>query len=187
LAYAEPSATSPSWNTDPGAGFSAKPTRASGSAAWRATGRFPIKSLERRGRGRHAPAQDQPLLAFPEPPRISARRQGANNADHCGSRPAQRWNFAVRERWRVFVDGGTDILPSGSPGFVLPWPGVGFSFFRAGALGQALRVQCVVLAGAEFRIRSCDLGLRRRQPASALERARRVSQSAAYLWAMSRD
>jgi hypothetical protein len=53
-----------------------------------------------------------------------------------GFGPVLRWNFLEREPWRLFVDGGIDLLQTGSPAFIIPWSQAGYNFFprvRAGA------------------------------------------------------
>ncbi len=57
-----------------------------------------------------------------------------------GVGPVLRWNFLERERWRVFVDGGVDLLANGSPAFIVPWPGMGFNFFPRARAGASWRL-----------------------------------------------
>jgi len=57
-----------------------------------------------------------------------------------GVGPGLRWNFLEREHWRLFADSGVDFLASGSPAFVVPWPGMGFNFFPHAAAGASLRL-----------------------------------------------
>lgn len=57
-----------------------------------------------------------------------------------GFGPVLRWNFMERVHARLFVDGGTDFLQTGSPAFILPWPNAGFNFFSRVRSGVSLRL-----------------------------------------------
>lgn len=57
-----------------------------------------------------------------------------------GFGPALRWNFLEGKHWRVFADAGVDLLQTGSPGYIIPWSGVGYNFFSRGRGGGALRL-----------------------------------------------
>jgi len=51
-----------------------------------------------------------------------------------GFGPVMRWNFLDRERWRLFSDGGVDLLQTGSTAYIIPGKGIGYNFFpRVGA------------------------------------------------------
>jgi hypothetical protein len=54
-----------------------------------------------------------------------------------GFGPLVRWNAFEATRWRLFVDGGAELLQSGSPAFIIPWPGDGYTgLLRAGGGGS---------------------------------------------------
>lgn len=57
-----------------------------------------------------------------------------------GFGPVLRWNFLERKHWRVFADAGVDLLQSGSPGYIIPWSGVGYNFFPRGGGGATFRL-----------------------------------------------
>jgi hypothetical protein len=54
-------------------------------------------------------------------------------ASATGFGPLLRWNFLEKRCWRLFTDGGADFVQTGSPAFIIPWSGDGYTFFlRAG-------------------------------------------------------
>lgn len=57
-----------------------------------------------------------------------------------GFAPVLRWYFLDRKQWRLFADGGLDLLQTGSPAFILPWSGVGYNFFPRVRVGTTLRL-----------------------------------------------
>ena len=57
-----------------------------------------------------------------------------------GFGPVLRWNFVERERWRLFTDGGIDLLQTGSPAYIIPWRNAGYNFFPRGHAGASFRL-----------------------------------------------
>lgn len=54
-----------------------------------------------------------------------------------GFDPVLRWNFLEHKRWRLFGDGGMDLLQTGSIAYIIPGRDVGYNLFsraRAGAI-----------------------------------------------------
>ena len=67
-----------------------------------------------------------------------------------GFGPVLRWNFQEGERWRAFVDGGTDLLQSGSPAYIIPWTNVGYNLFLRGRGGASVRLSSSYWPEAAF-------------------------------------
>lgn len=57
-----------------------------------------------------------------------------------GFGPALRWNFLERKRWRLFAEGGVDLLQVGSTAFIVPGRGVGYNGFPRGRGGASFRL-----------------------------------------------
>jgi len=57
-----------------------------------------------------------------------------------GFGPVLRWNFLERTRWRLFLDGGADVLQVGSPAYIIPWKGDGYNFFPRGRIGASFQL-----------------------------------------------
>jgi hypothetical protein len=57
-----------------------------------------------------------------------------------GFGPLVRWNFLESRRWRLFADGGADFLQTGSPAYIIPWPGTGYNFFLRAGAGASFRL-----------------------------------------------
>jgi len=58
-----------------------------------------------------------------------------------GFGPLLRWNAIETGRWRWFADGGADFLQTGSPAFIIPWTGDGYTSFLRGGGGASFRLQ----------------------------------------------
>jgi len=54
-----------------------------------------------------------------------------------GFGPVLRWNFLERKRWRLFADGGVDLLMTGSTAYIIPSKDVGINFFPRGRIGAS--------------------------------------------------
>jgi hypothetical protein len=57
-----------------------------------------------------------------------------------GLGPILRWNFLERTRWRLFTDGGVDLLQTGSQAYIIPGRGVGYNFFPRARAGASFRL-----------------------------------------------
>src|SRR5215469_4811848 len=57
-----------------------------------------------------------------------------------GFGPVLRWNCLERKHWRVFTDGGVDLLMTGSTAYVIPGKDVGYNFFPRGRVGATFRL-----------------------------------------------
>lgn len=57
-----------------------------------------------------------------------------------GLGPILRWNFLERTRWRLFTDGGVDLLQTGSQAYIIPERGVGYNFFPRARAGVSFRL-----------------------------------------------
>lgn len=57
-----------------------------------------------------------------------------------GFGPVLRWNFVEREGWRLFTDGGINLLQTGSPAYIIPWRNAGYNFFATGGAGVSFRL-----------------------------------------------
>jgi hypothetical protein len=56
-----------------------------------------------------------------------------------GFGPVLRWNVLERRRWRLFADGGVDLLQTGSQAYIIPVKGAGYNFFPHGRVGASFR------------------------------------------------
>ena len=68
-----------------------------------------------------------------------------------GIGPALRWNFIESGPWRLFVDGGSDFIQTGSPAYIIPTGGVGYNFFLRGGSGASFRLRQSYWLDAAFR------------------------------------
>ena len=57
-----------------------------------------------------------------------------------GFGPVLRWNFLERKHWRLFTDGGVDLLMTGSTAYIIPSKDVGINFFPRGRVGATFRL-----------------------------------------------
>ncbi len=68
-----------------------------------------------------------------------------------GIGPLLRWNFLHTEHLRLFADAGADLIFTGSPAFVIPFPGDGYNFFARGGSGASFRLHSAFWLDAGFR------------------------------------
>jgi Lipid A 3-O-deacylase (PagL) len=68
-----------------------------------------------------------------------------------GFGPLMRWNFLQTGHYRLFADGGADILQTGSPAYVIPIGGVGYNFLLRAGSGASFRLNSAYWLDASYR------------------------------------
>lgn len=82
---------------------------------------------------------------------LSARGTEQQPQEVAGFGPALRWNLVDRRHWRLFTEGGVNILQTGSPAFFIPNGGVGYNGFFPGGGGTSVRLSHSYLLESSFR------------------------------------